>query len=104
MKRTDQERIAREIGRKVKKDRLQEKRLGGKDDYSVGGYAKRLLSAFMYDDETVYNIGDDNVMEILREMKEDLTDKDCEAALNLDPDFQTAKELFEKTTLRAFKS
>lgn len=81
MKRTDQERIAREIGRAEKKERLQAKRLEGKEALSVGGYAKQLETVFMWDDETVYNISDDSVMEVLMDMKEFLTDKDCEAAV-----------------------
>jgi hypothetical protein len=81
MKRTDQERIAREIGRQQKKEAIREKRINGKEDISVGGYAKRLEEVFMWDDEVVYNIQDDTVLEVLMEMKEDLSDKECEAAL-----------------------
>lgn len=81
MKRTDQERIAREIGRQQKKDRIREKRISGKDDISVAGYAKQLEGVFMWDDETIYNVQDDTVLEVLMAMKEDLSDKECEAAL-----------------------
>jgi hypothetical protein len=81
MKRTDQERIAREIGRQQKKDRIREKRINDKEDVSVGGYAKALEDAFMWDDETIYNVQDDSVLEVLMDMKEDLSDKDCEAAI-----------------------
>ncbi|MFO7567769.1 MAG: hypothetical protein R6X02_34320 [Enhygromyxa sp.] len=81
MKRTDQERIAREIGRQQKKDRIREKRISDKDDISVAGYAKQLEDVFMWDDETIYNVQDDTVLEILMSMKEDLSDKECEAAL-----------------------
>ena len=81
MKRTDQERIAREIGRQQKKAAIQEKRLNGKASGTVGDYAKQLEDVFMWDDETVYNVQDDAVLEILMEMKEDLSDKDCEAAI-----------------------
>jgi hypothetical protein len=81
MKRTDQERIAREIGRQQKKDRIREKRILGKDDISVAGYAKALEGVFMWDDETIYNVEDDTVLEVLMAMKEDLSDKECEAAL-----------------------
>ncbi|HLT36195.1 MAG TPA: hypothetical protein VK034_07915 [Enhygromyxa sp.] len=81
MKRTDQERIAREIGRQQKKERIREKRINDKDDISVAGYAKQLEDAFMWDDETIYNVQDDSVLEILMAMKEDLSDKECEAAL-----------------------
>ncbi|PRP97688.1 hypothetical protein ENSA5_31950 [Enhygromyxa salina] len=81
MKRTDQERIAREIGRQQKKESIREKRLTGKIDVSVGGYAKQLEDVFMWDDETIYNVQDDSVLEVLMEMKEDLSDKECEAAL-----------------------
>jgi len=81
MKRTDQERIAREIGRTQKKDAIREKRINGKEDISVGGYAKLLEETFMWDDETIYNVDDDGVLEILMDMKEDLSEKECEAAL-----------------------
>lgn len=81
MKRTDQERIAREIGRQQKKDRIREKRIADKEDISVAGYAKQLEDVFMWDDETIYNVQDDTVLEVLMAMKEDLSDKDCEAAL-----------------------
>ena len=81
MKRTDQERIAREIGRTQKKDRIREKRINGKEDVSVGGYAKLLEEVFMWDDETIYNVQDDGVLEVLMDMKEDLSEKECEAAL-----------------------
>ncbi len=91
MKRTDQERIAREIGRKEKKDRLQERRLADKEDVSVAGYARRLETAFMWDDETIYNVSDDAVLEVLMEMKQDLSDKDCEAAI---------KRAIKKTAVR----
>ncbi|PRQ09006.1 LB_289 family protein [Enhygromyxa salina] len=81
MKRTDQERIAREIGRTQKKEAIRERRINDKTDGSVGGYAKALEDVFMWDDEAIYNVGDDSVLEILMDMKEALTDKDCEAAL-----------------------
>lgn len=82
MKRTDMERIAREVGRQEKKERIRDERLHVKrEDATVGGYTKRLESAFMWDDETVYNVGDDTVLEVLMEMKEDLSDKECDAAL-----------------------
>jgi hypothetical protein len=81
MKRTDQERIAREIGRQQKKDRISEKRINDRADISVAGYAKLLEGAFMWDDETIYNVQDDTVLEILMTMKEDLSEKECEAAL-----------------------
>ena len=81
MKRTDQERIAREIGRQQKKEAIREKRLNGKPPGTVGDYAKQLEAVFMWDDETVYNVNDDAVLEILMDMKEDLSDKDCEAAI-----------------------
>lgn len=81
MKRTDQERIAREVGRTQKKEAIRERRINDKVEVSVGGYAKALEDVFMWDDEAIYNVGDDSVLEILMDMKEVLTDKDCEAAL-----------------------
>lgn len=81
MKRTDQERIAREIGRQEKKARIQEKRASDKEDTSVSGYAKRLETTLMWDDESIYNLGDEAVLELLMEMKQDLSERDCEAAI-----------------------
>ena len=81
MKRTDQERIAREIGRQQKKESIRNKRLSDKDDISVSGFAKQLEEVFMWDDEIIYNIQDDAVLEVLMNMKEILSDKDCQAAL-----------------------
>jgi hypothetical protein len=81
MKRTDQERIAREIGRQQKKEAIRERRINDKEDVSVSGFAKALEDVFMWDDEVVYNIQDDAVLEVLMEMKVHLSDKDCEAAL-----------------------
>lgn len=81
MKRTDQERIAREIGRQEKKARIQEKRAGDKEDTSVSGYARRLETTLMWDDESIYNLADESVLELLMEMKQDLSERDCEAAL-----------------------
>ncbi|MFV8755486.1 LB_289 family protein [Nannocystaceae bacterium ST9] len=81
MKRTDQERIAREIGRQEKKARIQERRASDKEDVSVAGYARRLETTFMWDDDTIYNMNDDAVLELMMEMKQDLSERDCEAAL-----------------------
>jgi DNA-directed RNA polymerase specialized sigma subunit len=81
MKRTDQERIAREIGRQQKKEAIRARLIDSKEEVSVAGYAKALEDVFMWDDETVYNIQDDAVLEVLLEMKENLSDKDLEAAL-----------------------
>ena len=81
MKRTDQERIAREIGRQQKKESIREKRLNGKESLSVGGFAKQLEDVLMWDDETIYNVQDDDVLEVLMSMKEELSEKDCQAAL-----------------------
>ena len=80
MKRTDQERIAREIGRTQKKERIREKRLSDKEDVCVSGFAKQLEETFMWDDELIYNVQDDSVFELLMEMREHLSDKECEAA------------------------
>lgn len=81
MKRTDEERIAREVGRQQKQDRVLQRRTEARGDASVAGYTKLLESTLMWDDETVYNINDDEVLEVLMEMKEDLTDKECEAVI-----------------------
>jgi len=105
MKRTDQERIAREIGRQQKKESIRAKRLNGKDDVSVGGFAKQLEDVLMWDDDTVYNVHDDAVLEVLMDMKTELSEKECHAALkraikrtkvkDRDTPFDAAAELLE---------
>ncbi len=75
MKRTDMERVQRELDRTVKRDKIQTRRDSQADSKSVGSYTKMLASAFMHDDQSIYNIQDDEVLELLMEMKEELPDK-----------------------------
>ncbi|TPV96688.1 MAG: hypothetical protein B7733_03510 [Myxococcales bacterium FL481] len=82
MKRTDQERLARELGRTEKKLRLAEKRTAGQDPVSAGAYSKRLAGLLMSDGQQIYNIdNDDGVLEVLMEMREQLSDKELVVAL-----------------------
>ncbi len=81
MKRTDEERIAREVGRQQKQSRVLQRRTDNRGDITVAGYTTQLEDAMMWDEETVYNIADDEVLEILLDMKEDLSEKECEAVV-----------------------
>lgn len=81
MKRTDQERLARELGRSEKKLRIAEKRNAGQDPESAGSYSKRLAGLLMSDGQQIYNIdNDEEVLEILMEMRENLSDKEMTVA------------------------
>lgn len=77
MKRTDLERMERELRRKQKKDRLQSKRLGGDtEDRGVRGFTEELFELFQYDEIQIYNAEDDEeILELLLEMKEELPSK-----------------------------
>lgn len=81
MKRTDQERIARELSR-VQKHAARTARVEeGREDYSVGAFARRLTELFMHDGKHIYNISDDEeILETLLEMKEYLTEKEWNSA------------------------
>ncbi len=81
MKRTDQERIDREFRRTQKKARLDEKR-AEKKEASVGGYARALLDIFAFDETHIFNTSDDeDVLEVILEMKEALPEKQWEPTL-----------------------
>lgn len=80
MKRTDQERIARELGRVEKKAAIADRRASKQDDLSVGAFARRLSDVLMHDGTVVYNIGDDDeVLECVMDMNEHLTAKQRDA-------------------------
>jgi hypothetical protein len=82
MKRTDMERMERELKRIQKKaDVLDRKTSKGTGKVNVGTFAKDLLDVLMYDDMAIYNFEDDAVLEVLMELKESLPDKQQEAAL-----------------------
>ncbi|MEM6296437.1 MAG: hypothetical protein AAGA54_34540 [Myxococcota bacterium] len=84
MKRTDQERIERELKRREKKSAVESRRVGNRDDADAtpGGYIQALLETFQYDKTTIYNaVGDDDILEIMMSMKEDLPEKQWESVL-----------------------
>lgn len=82
MKRTDMERMERELKRIQKHadviDRKTSK-TGAKP--TVGAYAKVLVDVLMYDEHSIYNFEDDAVLEVLMELKEVLPDKQHEPTL-----------------------
>jgi len=84
MKRTDQERIERELKRREKKSTLESQRIDNREDADAtpGGYIQALLERLHYDKTTIYNaMGDDEVLELLMSMKEDLPEKQWEGVL-----------------------
>jgi len=82
MKRTDQERIERELRRREKKVRVTERRTSARPEASASAYIKVLLEAFEFDDNIIFNTAnDENVQELLMSMKEDLPEKDWEGVL-----------------------
>ena len=83
MKRTDLERMERELRRKQKKDRIQTKRLGvDGEERGVRGFTESLFELLQYDDFQVYNADDDeDILELLMEMKEELPQKQWEVVL-----------------------
>lgn len=80
MKRTDRERMDRELARQVKRARNDERRASRVDDISVGGFARALGDVLMSDGDCIYNIEDDEVLEIIMEMREMLDEKGFKAA------------------------
>jgi hypothetical protein len=93
MKRTDQERIERELKRREKHARVPE-RLSGEatppaegtvpptGGLSVSEYVRNLLALLHYDDQQIYNARDDeSVFELLLTMKADLPEKQWETVL-----------------------
>ncbi len=81
MKRTDRERMDRELARQVKRVRNSERRMSKADDTSPGAFAKELAARLMSDGESIYNCEDDDVLELLLEMREALDDKALDVAI-----------------------
>ena len=81
MKRTDRERMDRELARQVKRIKSDEKRESRVSDLSPGAMAKELGARLMSDGENIYNVEDDEVLELLIEMREALDDKALDGAL-----------------------
>jgi hypothetical protein len=84
MKRTDQERIERELRRREKQGRVAARREDGRapGDASPGAFIKDLLGRLEHDDHQIYNThGDDSVLEVLMAMKEELPEKHWDEVL-----------------------
>ncbi len=94
MKRTDQERIERELKRREKHAKTPERGPGDGADagssaavaitggLTVSEYVRNLLALFEYDEQQIYNTrDDDDVFELLLTMKADLPEKQWETVL-----------------------
>jgi hypothetical protein len=78
MKRTDMDRIDRELKRARKKQQIADK-LADRKDQSAGGFAKALFDALQFDEQHIFNDADDeSLLEIILEMKEALPEKQWE--------------------------
>ncbi len=92
MKRTEIERIERELKRAEKKERSVKGRDGGGGDASVGDYIERLFGMFRYDENEIFNSRDNvDILEVLEDMKQDLPEKKWEDVL---------KKAIKKTRVR----
>lgn len=83
MKRTDQERIERELRRREKRAKVIERKGGSeRPEASPSAYIQTFVERFQFDDQVIYNTQDDeDVLELLIGMKEDLPEKDWEGVL-----------------------
>lgn len=73
MKRTDQERIERELKRVQKREARGDRR----EMSSMGEYIKGLNALLRHDGDSIYNtLDDEDILELLENMKEDLPEKD----------------------------
>ena len=82
MKRTDQERIERELRRREKQTKVAERREQNGEKVSPGSYIKDLHALLKFDEYQIYNTTDDeDVLELLENMKEDLDEKHWDAVL-----------------------
>lgn len=95
MKRTDQERIERELKRREKHAKTPERKTGDASGeagaaapaapaggLTVSEYVRNLLALLQYDDQQIYNTrDDDDVFELLLTMKADLPEKQWETVL-----------------------
>ena len=81
MKRTDAERIDRELRRARKKQQILSK-VEARKERSAAGWAQALLERLVYDEEEVFNTADDeDLLEVVLEMKEALPEKQWEPTL-----------------------
>jgi hypothetical protein len=82
MKRTDQERIERELKRIQKRQKTDDRRVGLSDDRSMGAYVKTLSSLLRHDGTMIYNtLDDEDILEVLVNMKDDLPEKEWEKVI-----------------------
>ena len=74
MKRTDLERKEREYKRKMKKEQMLSDKLSSKteDNKTPAFYIRTLKETFRYDNEKIYNLLDDKVIELLLDMKKNI--------------------------------
>jgi hypothetical protein len=81
MKRTDQERIERELKRVQKRQKNADRRDPG-EERTVGSYIKTLSSLLRHDGTTIYNtLDDEEILELLVDMKDDLPEKDWDKVI-----------------------
>ncbi len=82
MKRTDQERIERELKRVQKRARLGEKRDSERPAQTVGAYIKELKGLLRHDEQVIYNtLDDEDILELLENMQEDLPESKWETVI-----------------------
>ncbi len=80
MKRTDQERLNRELRRQEKHARNHSKRANAAGD--VKSYAQELFGLLQYDSDCIFNSReDDDLLELMMEMKEDLEETKWELVI-----------------------
>ena len=73
MKRTDMDRIERELKRVQKRANRGERREAGREPQTVGAYIKELKELLRHDDEVIYNtLDDEDILELLENMQEDI--------------------------------
>lgn len=81
MKRTDLERRDRELKRAQKKEEIQLRRSEKKKGPSVGDFIKELSAKFFHDENKIYNLTDDNILDVLQRMKQEIEQKNWENIL-----------------------
>jgi hypothetical protein len=82
MKRTDLERVERELKRREKRDKIADRRSASADPRSVKVFTDTLFGLFRYDDQQIYNAEDDEeILELLLCMKEELLEKQWDPVL-----------------------
>jgi hypothetical protein len=69
MKSTDLNRRDREIKKSRKKEELIQKKVEKRDERSVGEFIKKLFSLFYFDEQKIYNLESDEIMELLEEVQ-----------------------------------